>query len=93
MIYTIGNSENYLIYFAEQARPLKKGRDKDFQGGSVWKTFDEAAKYAPKGSGFSVFGVLADWDRDTEPHEGESYHDLLINAELVIIRKPDFIME
>jgi hypothetical protein len=85
MIYTVGNSESYLKYFSEQVHPMKA------VGGSVWKTFDEAKKYAPENSGFSVFGVLADWDRDTKPSLSGDWHDLLINSELVIIRKPDTI--
>jgi ribulose kinase len=85
MIYTVGNSESYLRYFAEQSHPMKG------IGGSVWKTFEEAEKYAPQNSGFSVFGVLADWIRDTKPNISEPWHDLLINAELIIIRKPDII--
>jgi len=81
MIYTIGYTKSYLKYFEEQETPKKMGRTKDYPGGSVWKTKKEAQQNCKEG--YSVFGVLADWNKDTEPNENESFNNLLIDAELV----------
>jgi len=83
MIYTVGHTESYLKYFQEQEHPKKKGRDGSYRGGSVWKTYQEAKCYAPVDSGYSVFGVLADWDFDTEESPEGDWQNLIINAELV----------
>ena len=83
MIYTIGHEESYDRYFREQGRPLKLGRNgrKDYPGGSVWETEEEAREYCSKG--YQVYGLLADWKTDTEQSKDGDWHDLLINAELV----------
>jgi hypothetical protein len=86
MIYTIGHTESYTQYFKEQGTPQKLGRTKNYNGeyysgGSVWKTKEEAEKNCP--SGYSVYGVLADWEKDTEKNETENYHDLLVTSDLV----------
>ena len=81
MIYTIGHEESYTRYFHEQGRPLKLGRKEDCPGGSVWKTEEEARKHCL--DGYQVYGVMADWEADTEPSQEGDWHDLLINAELV----------
>ena len=82
MIYTIGHQKSYELYFEEQGTPRKLGRTKDYGGGSCWQTKDEAQKHCPEG--YSVYGVMADWDRDTEPNrEGGSWHDLLVTSDLV----------
>jgi hypothetical protein len=80
MIYTIGNTESYLAGLADG--PLKKkGKTEDYQGGSVWQTYEEAAVYACNTR--SVFGVLADWEKDTAPSDHGDWHDLLVDAEVV----------
>ena len=83
MIFTIGHTESYLCYFAEQGTPQKKGRCDGYPGGSVWQTQEEAQKHV--GSEFSVFGVLADWDTETEQSQEGDWHDLLVDAELVLL--------
>jgi hypothetical protein len=83
MIYTIGREESYTRYFQEQGRPIKLGRNgrDDYPGGSVWKTEEEARENCPEG--YAVYGLMADWEMDTEPSKEGNWHDLLINAELV----------
>lgn len=101
MIYTVGVKKNYLeMYAQEKAKGdvLRKAgrdlsyRDEDnpngFYGGSVWQTIQEARQH--RLPGFAVFGVLADWEKDTaislEPDA--DWHDLLVNSEIVIL--PEF---
>ena len=83
MIYTIGHTWSYLNAFQELGSVMKRGRTNDYQGGSVWQTQEEAAEYAK--DGYSVFGVKADWEKDTVPNIESNWHDLLIDAELVIL--------
>lgn len=75
MIYTVGNTENYERFFSEQRNPRKA------IGGSVWQTKEEAAKHI--GWTHSVFGVDADWEKDTIKKGDHSWNDLLIEANLI----------
>ena len=84
MIYTVGHTESYLQYFEEQVSPKKKGRDKDCDGGTVWETEKEALKACPVG--YSVFGVEADWDKDTAISEDGTCQSLLVDSLLVMIK-------
>ena len=81
MIYTVGNTKDYTRYFLEQGTPKKKGKTPSFVGGSVWPTKEEAQKFCP--IDFSVYGVNADWEKDTEPDITGLWNNLLIDAELV----------
>jgi len=88
MIYTVGRTQIYLDGFEVCCRlgePMqKKGKAEDYPGGSVWETFEEAQKYATEG--FSVFGVVADWENDTIPSEkGKDWHDLQRDANLIMV--------
>jgi len=88
MIYTIGNTTNYNQFFIDQERPQKLGRCSYSPGGSVWRTFDEAQKYLNgiDSDEFSIYGVIADWEKDTIQGEGKGWHDLLKNADLVKLK-------
>lgn len=81
MIYTIGHTKNYLQYFDEQGIPQKKGKTKNYGGGSVWKTKEEAQQHCH--FDYSVFGVDADWDKDTESIKGVTWHALLTDKPLI----------
>jgi len=82
LIYCHGDTENYEQYFKERI-PRKMGRNENYQGGSVYKTFKLAKKECPKG--YSIYGVKANWDKDTikSIDVGVNYHDLLRGADLV----------
>ena len=84
IIYTIGHTESYLKYFEEQGTPEKKGRDSSCPGGSVWETREEAEKHCQEG--YSVFGVFADWEKETVPTK-KGWNDLLVDAPLIKIDK------
>lgn len=81
MIYTIGHKESYERYFEEQGTPRKLGRTNNHSGGSVWKTKEEAQKACDINIGFAVYGVIADWDKDTVPTL-DPWNELLITSEL-----------
>ncbi len=83
MLYTIGRTEAYERYFDTLPDLKKSGRESDYPGGSVWRTRTEAETYAATLSGYSVYGVIADWDRDTVPSADGSWHDLLVDSLLV----------
>jgi hypothetical protein len=85
MIYTIGHTSSYEQYFLEQhpEGPYKKGRDATYPGGSVWLTFEEAQNNCP--IGYSVYGVEADWEKDTLISSKGIWHDLLKDSKLIRI--------
>jgi hypothetical protein len=61
--------------------------DKYYPGGCVFKTWDDAKDYLDKNklNNYSIFGVLADWENDTETNIDEEYHNLLKDSQLVLI--------
>jgi len=81
MIYTLGLTESYERYFKEQSEPHKA------VGGSVWRTEAEVEAFKRRRplwlSDYSIYGVEADWERDTKPVEGASWHELTRDAKLV----------
>jgi hypothetical protein len=91
MIFTIGATKHYLKWHhkcQEDGVPFEKaGRSSDCEGGSVWQTREEAENYLIENnkSNFSVFGVDADWDLDTEPNENDSWNNLLVDSEIIIL--------
>lgn len=85
MIFTIGYTESYERYFIEQKQPRKLGRTNDYVGGSVWRTFEEAKLNCP--DSYSVYGVLANWETETEPSKDGNWNDLLITSDLVQLDK------
>lgn len=92
MIYTIGKKSFYENYIDTDANPKKLGRlDPDvflcsgedyYEGGSVWQTKEEAEQHTQEG--YEVYGVIADWKKDTTPSE-ESHHCLLNSSRLIKI--------
>jgi hypothetical protein len=93
VIYTVGHTEGYAARFSDTADgpPTKLGRRADlngepYDGGSVWPTREAAQAWldANPDKPWSVYGVIADWDTDTEPSRvGQEWHDLLVDSLLV----------
>jgi len=83
MIFTLGHTASYLSYFKNYPCPKKKGRTDDYVGGSVWVGYKDALNRCSEG--FSVFGVEANWDKDTIPSREGNWHDLLVDAPLVFL--------
>ena len=72
MIYTLGIKKNYELYL-HQFDMLKKD-----VGGTVWKTFEDVKQYVEKFNlnEYSIYGVLADWNKDAKIVQNESYREL-----------------
>ena len=82
LIFTIGHTESYERAFRDRPEGLqKKGRTRGYPGGSVWNSYDEA--FLHRSPGYSVYGIIADWNRDTEKSEGNDWNDLLVDSKLV----------
>lgn len=81
MIYTIGHKKMYEKYFEEIPKLKKMGKTSDYEGGTVWKTLQEAKEYCPED--YEVYGVEADWEKDTEPSNIAEWRYLMVDAELV----------
>ena len=78
--------------------PVKIGKRDDlngefYPGGSVWRTRQDAQHWLetlgpqwdpPRtAENFSVFGVDADWEKDTEPDPEHPFHNLLKDSPLI----------
>ena len=81
MIYTIGKINVYEKYIASDADAAKR------KGGSVWETYNEAFLYAFRSNilnEFKVYGVDADWVKDTKSERGAmGWRALKRNAKLI----------
>ena len=91
MIYTFGDRAYYLALIKEadvQKRGFleKRGQTDDYQGGTVFETFEKAKEYIAERPEYDVFGVQADWETETQPNKaGHPFHDLLVDAPLVML--------
>lgn len=90
MIFTMGHKESYDSGIAMHgAAFLKLGKTDDYKGapypgGAAFKTYADAQAYASAyHPTWAVYGVLADWDKDTEQLPGEPYRRLLRTAQIV----------
>lgn len=80
MIYTIGKTKIYEDYMERDPLTASKGVT-----GSVWETFVQAKMYRDRqASGWSVYGVEADWLKDTKDI-GEDFRSLTKDCKLVAV--------
>jgi hypothetical protein len=94
MIYTIGSKKAYLRSFLKNHRVIKPGRSRGYFGGCAFKNREDAQRHIDELDlqgyrGFAVFGVLANWERDTAPSKDHWWHDLLVDSEVVVLEKPE----
>ncbi len=95
MIYTIGHAINYRTSIAKNGTIQKLGRDgrkpkkyPDYPGGYAFKTWRDAVKRieeAYQDKGFAIFGLEADWERDTIPSTEGWWHHLINDSDIVVI--------
>jgi hypothetical protein len=91
MIYSVGLNIRYGPALASGQKVIKQGRGVDakgkpYPGGFVFETVEDARRFLDaKGlaATHTIFGVLADWDRDTEEAPGEPFRRLTRDAEVV----------
>jgi len=83
MIYTIGKKSIYDIYIKNDINPRKLGKTDNYPGGSVWRYKKEVEKFLTKG--YEVYGVLADWEKDTKQSNDGKWNDLLKSSKLRFI--------
>ena len=91
MIFTVGRTDVYEPYLRDDPDAAKLGRGQDhegnyYAGGAVWKTRDAAQIYLDKTglkNVFSIYGVMVDWETQTEPEPGQEWHRLLVTSKLV----------
>jgi hypothetical protein len=81
MIYTIGHYRNYEKMLVDIPN-LKKAI-----GGSVWKTHYDALRYLTlcEIQDFEIYGVEADWEKDTQTDlsSDNQWHELLVEAKII----------
>lgn len=91
MIYTIGDTQTYDPLISNGGG-VKSGRGSrpGYPGGSVWLTAEEAERWCDPAKRQVVYGVLADWERDTEPSaSGMPWRDLLFDRPLVRLAREE----
>ena len=94
MIYAIGQRARYepKLALPKPLYKIGKGVDKEgrpYAGGSVWATEAAARQFiADMGiaATHNVYGVVADWQADTEQLPGEPFRRLLRHAQLVALK-------
>lgn len=92
MIFTLGKTDVYDPLLRDHPDATKEGRSDDYAGGSVWETFEAAQAYLDStilGEEFSIYGVLADWETQTEPEPGQGWHRLLVTSKLIKLEQHD----
>ena len=94
MIYTLGLKTGYEHAFLAAKRNgtvfTKTARSTDFAGGMVFETKEDAHNFlAAVGhlSDYTIYGVIAKWNNDTEPESGKPFHRLLVESEIVRINR------
>jgi len=95
MIYTLGHKLSYDIGIKSRGSDFKKlgvranHRGHPYPGGSVWQTEQEVRKYIERNQSrlklYDVYGILADWEHDTEQVAGEPFRRLLVDSTIVAL--------
>lgn len=88
MIFTIGHKKSYDAGLQNNGDKFKKlGQQADYLGGSVWKTKKEVVSYLqnnqPRLAKYDVYGVLADFEKDTIQIPTEPFRKLLKTSQIV----------
>ena len=99
MIYTFGRTSNYDKDLSARDDVKKIGRQEDYAGGSVWRTYEEAQAFVDSlpnefcpdwyAKDFSVYGVIAEWETETyQGDEGAPWRNLRKDSLLVKLKDP-----
>jgi hypothetical protein len=92
MIYTVGSKKAYLRSLVKNGKVIKTGRCRGYAGGCAFRTREDAERHLDElevqgYKGYMVFGLLANWDKDTQESSDHWWHDLLVAAEVVVLEK------
>jgi hypothetical protein len=98
MIYTIGHKQSYLKAIANSpdGTILKSGKQvpckmnlNEYEGGCAFRSIKDAQRRINEEyptSDYVVFGLKADWGKDTEKNQnGGWWHNLLKDSEIVVL--------
>ena len=94
MIYTVGSKKAYLRQLLREGKVMKTGRCRGYAGGCAFRTREDAQRYLDELSiqgykDYMVFGLLANWDKQTRESPDHWWHDLLVDAEVVVLENED----
>jgi hypothetical protein len=94
MIYTVGSKRAYFRSLLKNGKVMKSGRKRGYAGGCVFLTREDAQRHIDElelqgYKEFMVFGLLADWQKDTQASSQHWWHDLLKDAEVIVLEKSD----
>lgn len=89
MIYTIGYSKNYrkAIQESDEGYIIKLGRSEGYSGGYAVKTYEDAQRLLKEEADetYEIFGLEADWERDTIPNPDSWWHYLLYDSKIIVL--------
>lgn len=88
MIYTLGHKATYLSAIADRGKIVKSGKFGDYPGGYALKTIEDAKRLLVENHAedyYCIFGLLADWETDTEPDPNGAWWHVLINAAEIVV--------
>ena len=92
MIYTVGSKKAYFRSLLKNGKVIKSGRKRGYAGGCVFRSREDAQRHVDEleiqgYKDYMVFGLLADWGKDTQPSSQHWWHDLLTDAEVIVLEK------
>lgn len=88
MIYTIGKEKSYLDSIERVGEIEKMGRNDAYRGGYAFNSYKDAQHRIDEaylGWGFAVFGMDANWERDTVQASDGWWHNLLTDATIIVL--------
>lgn len=97
MIYTIGDRDNYLAAIQRDGIIQKLGKKQPgehpdypdgYPGGYAFQTLDDALRglrEEDQSGRWTVFGMDANWEQDTEPDQGHWWHSLKKEADIIVL--------
>lgn len=94
IVFTVGDKAAYDAGLAELGAQFKKrgqghykGVDGFYKGGAVFSTREEAQAYVDarpeEAAGWAVYGLLADIDKHCVKYDGEPFHRLVVDRQIV----------
>lgn len=92
LIYTIGDKKNYIDALERHGFIQKTGKTETYEGGYAFKTYEDALcaiEELGQENVWVVFGLLADWEKDTEPNKVHWWHNLLKDSIIVPLDKSE----